>query len=69
MKVKFADYSQVTRGMTRAIGFTDVRSIQESSQRLLDELDRNGKSVRLLGLGIGNFIAEDEDFQQLTSMI
>jgi DNA polymerase IV len=65
LKVKFADYSQVTRCVTQASAFMEVRSIQESSLRLLNGLDLEEKSVRLLGLGIGRLIPEDNDFQQL----
>ena len=69
VKVKFADYSQATRSVTQANAFTEVRSIQESSQRLLEGLDLEGKSIRLLGLGIGKLIADDEEFQQLVLKI
>jgi DNA polymerase IV len=65
LKVKFADYSQVTRSVTQADGFGEVQSIQESSKRLLDGLDLDEKSVRLLGLGVGKLIDEEPDFQQL----
>ena len=69
LKVKFADYSQVTRSVTQTIAFTEVRSIQESSKRLLDGLDLEEKSIRLLGLGIGKLIAEEGEFQQLVLKI
>jgi DNA polymerase IV len=65
LKVKFADYSQVTRSVTQVNGYREVRLIQESSKRLLDGLDLNEKSVRLLGLGIGKLMNEEPDFQQL----
>lgn len=65
LKVKFADYSQVTRSVTQSMAFTEVRSIQDSSRRLLGALDLDGRSVRLLGLGIGKLMNEEQDFQQL----
>jgi DNA polymerase-4 len=73
LKVKFADYSQVTRSVTQSMAFTEVRSIQDSSRRLLEALDLEGRwpmadlrpSVRLLGLGIGKLMNEEQDFQQL----
>ncbi len=73
LKVKFADYSQVTRSVTQASGFMEVRwsptdlrsSIQESSSRLLNGLNLEDKSIRLLGLGIGKLMTEEGDFQQL----
>jgi DNA polymerase-4 len=65
LKVKFADYSQVTRSMTQTVAFTEVRAIQDSSRRLLEALDLEGRSVRLLGLGMGKLMNEEQDFQQL----
>ena len=65
LKVKFADYSQVTRSMTQMMAFTEVRPIKDSSRRLLEALDLEGRSVRLLGLGIGKLMNEEQDFQQL----
>ena len=65
LKVKFADYSQVTRSVTQSLAFTEVRSIQDLSWRLLRALDLEGQSVRLLGLGIGKLMNEEQDFQQL----
>ena len=65
LKVKFADYSQVTRSVTQNIGFMEVRRIQESSQQLLGALDLEGRSVRLLGLSIGKLTNEEQDFHQL----
>ena len=69
LKLKFADYSQVTRSITHTITSTEVRSIQESSKRLLDGLDLEKKSIRLFDLGIGKLIAEDGEFQQLVLKI
>ena len=73
LKVKFADYSQVTRSVTQTMAFTKVQLIQDSSRQLLGSVDLEGRwpiaglrpSVRLLGLGIGKLINEEQDFQQL----
>ena len=59
----------MTKSVTQTIAFTDVRSVQESSKRLLEGLDLEGKLIRLLGLGIGKLIADDEEFQQLVLKI
>jgi hypothetical protein len=55
----------VTRSVTQTMVFTEVRPIQEASRRLLGVLDLEGRSVRLLGLGIGKLMNEEQDFQQL----
>ena len=65
LKVKFADYSQVTRSVTQSMGFVEVRQIQEVAQQLLGALDLEERSVRLLGLGIGKLMNEEQDFHQL----
>ena len=65
LKVKFADYSQVTRSVTQSMGFVEVRQIQESAHQLLEDLDLEGRSVRLLGLGIGKLMNGNQDFHQL----
>ena len=65
LKVKFADYSQVTRSVTQGVAFMDLRLIQESAQQLLSALDLERRSVRLLGLGIGKLMNEKQDFHQL----
>ena len=63
----------MTRSLTQSVAFTEVRPIQDLSRRLLEALDLEGRwpmaglrpSVRLLGLGIGKLMNEEQDFQQL----
>jgi DNA polymerase IV len=65
LKVKFADYSQVTRSLTQTMVFSDLASIQIAAMGLLGGLDLADKSLRLLGLGVGKLVSEAQDFQQL----
>jgi DNA polymerase IV len=65
LKVKFADYSQVTRSCTQTEVFSDVASIHVVAMRLLAGLALEGKALRLLGLGVGKLVSEEAGFQQL----
>jgi DNA polymerase IV len=66
LKVKFADYTQVTRSTTQAAVITDLGLIQALAQQLLDGLELGGRSVRLLGLGMSKLANEAQPFEQLT---
>jgi DNA polymerase IV len=65
LKVKFANYSQITRSFTQAGYFTELANIQAIGQRLLDGVDLQGQAVRLLGLGIGKLDIGAPEFRQL----
>jgi DNA polymerase IV len=65
LKVKFANYSQITRSFTQTGYFTDLANIQAIGQRLLDGVDLQGQAVRLLGLGIGKLDVGTPEFRQL----
>jgi DNA polymerase IV len=65
LKVKFANYSQITRSFTQEGCFTELANIQAIGQRLLDGVDLQGQAVRLLGLGIGKLDVGAPEFRQL----
>jgi DNA polymerase IV len=65
LKVKFADYSQVTRSTTQGSVMTELRLIQSLAQQLLKGLDLGVQSVRLLGLGVSKLDNEAKSFEQL----
>jgi DNA polymerase IV len=66
LKVKFADYTQVTRSTTQTAVITKLGLIQALAQQLLDGLELGGRSVRLLGLGMSKLANEAQPFEQLT---
>jgi DNA polymerase IV len=65
LKVKFSDYTQLTRSLTQAVLLTDLKMIQEVAQQLFQGLELSEKSVRLIGLGIGKLASEVKPFEQL----
>ena len=64
IKVKYADFSQVTRSQTMEEAFNDKHTISPILPLLLDKTEAGEKKVRLLGVTTSNFIGEDETENQ-----
>jgi len=54
LKVKYADYHQITRSRTVAAPLRDLLTLRQLAQELLDTTEVNQKPVRLLGLTVSN---------------
>ncbi len=65
LKVKFADYTQVTRSTTQAEVLVELGLIQALAQELLEGLALGTRAVRLLGLGMSKLAAVEPSFEQL----
>ena len=65
LKVKYADYHQVTRSRTVDDGLEDLRGIVELAQELLLTHLEAGQPVRLLGLTVSNLLAAAKGPKQL----
>lgn len=65
LKVKYADFQQITRSITSVQPFTDIDLITARSEELLCNIDLNLKKVRLLGLSVSNSIMESPAYTQL----
>jgi DNA polymerase-4 len=61
LKVRYSDFTTVTRSDTRA-PTNDPDEIQERAVRLLDRTEANQRAVRLLGAGVHN-LGDREDRQ------
>lgn len=59
LKVKYADYKQVTRSKTSFSTLDDVDEIRKVSFELLKQTEVLTKNVRLLGLAVSNLDKED----------
>jgi len=68
LKVKYADYQQVTRSRTFLESLHDRHVIMETAMSLLDSTEAQLKRVRLLGLSLSNLDCEreEEEHVQLT---
>jgi DNA polymerase-4 len=60
IKVKYADFTQVTRSLTLEEAFSEVSSITPHLSGLLDKTEAGDKKVRLLGVTASNFLSEKE---------
>mgnify|MGYP000064080835 CR=1 FL=1 len=66
LKVKFADFQQITRSRTVSIAFTSVREIASLCDVLLRQVYPFRRGIRLLGVTISTFEGEvPEDPSQL----
>jgi DNA polymerase-4 len=53
LKVKYADFSQITRSRTPGGFVTEFNVFWDAARELLDGVDFHEKPVRLLGLSLG----------------
>ena len=60
LKVKFADFSQITRSKSFSTSITDFNSFKTAGQALLDGVMPVSKGIRLLGLGLHSIVDEPE---------
>jgi DNA polymerase-4 len=60
IKVKYADFKQITRSKTLPERITDFRQFWPAARQIMKEIDLSLRSVRLLGFGIGNAGEEPE---------
>lgn len=65
VKVKYADFQQITRSKTLSTSITSFDSLQELVFDIIDQEELT-KSVRLLGCTLSNFAQEEEAIHQLT---
>lgn len=68
LKVKFGDFTQITRSRTFFTAMEELEEIENQALDLLDKLDLQESRVRLLGVTISNFHDQDavEEGYQLT---
>ena len=68
LKVKYADYQQVTRSRTVSESIYDAATMMSLAKDLLQTTEAEDKHVRLLGLAISNLDCEREEseYVQLT---
>ncbi|MGI9228593.1 MAG: DNA polymerase IV [Gammaproteobacteria bacterium] len=68
IKVKYADFQQVTRSKTLTTAFTDHAAIADVLAELLDKTEAGNRKVRLLGVGVSNLqpLAARQQQEQIT---
>lgn len=61
IKVKYADFNQVTRSATQPFYLDSYDDIYTTARQLLEKVNLEDKKVRLLGVGLSNFYDQDVD--------
>lgn len=61
MKIRFQDFQTITRSFTRSEVIFDAHEIAEIAMALMSHVDLMGKSIRLIGLAIGNRYLEPNE--------
>lgn len=69
IKIRYSDFTTVTRSETWETPANLTRLIHQGACRLLERAQTGGRPVRLLGVGVGNLSGEDEPAQQTLSAI
>lgn len=59
LKVKFSDFTQISRSYTSIYYINSYSDIYAQVEKLFNNLDLDGKKVRLLGVTLSNFYEED----------
>ncbi|MBW4422689.1 MAG: DNA polymerase IV [Myxacorys californica WJT36-NPBG1] len=66
LKVKFANYQQITRSRTVMNIICEVATIVLLAQELFEAVELEGRSVRLLGISLSNLVSEERFVQTAT---
>ena len=66
LKIKFADFSQITRSRTLTQPIVGLDHIKSLAFDLLNETFKESMQIRLLGITISNFNSEEQSEEQLT---
>jgi DNA polymerase-4 len=67
LKVKFANYQQITRSRTVMTLIDEVATIVLLAQELFEAVELEGRNVRLLGISLSNLSCEERSFGALRS--
>ena len=60
LKIKYADFSIITRSVTQKQAIGDQATIQTLAQALLDHVATDKNAVRLLGIGVSNLLTDEK---------
>jgi DNA polymerase-4 len=55
LKIKFSDFTLLTRSLTLTERTADIETILSTAEKLLDNIELEDKAIRLLGISLSNF--------------
>ena len=64
LKIRFSDFTQITRSKTFTSSIDQLEDLQKQAQDLMDKLDLQGKRVRLLGITMTNFMDMESTLEE-----
>ncbi|MCM5527987.1 DNA polymerase IV [Parasegetibacter sp. NRK P23] len=67
LKIKYGDFTQITRSRSLPFALTELETIRETAIRLLQAITPGEKGIRLLGISVSNFEGRNEQ-ETLRSM-
>ncbi|MFM8446526.1 MAG: DNA polymerase IV, partial [Actinomycetota bacterium] len=65
LKVRFSDFTNLTKSKTLAYGISGMHDVFEIARELYLALKLDGSRIRLLGVSLENLIDENEAVEQL----
>lgn len=65
LKVKYADFTLITRSVTHKCMIGDLATVKKLAEELLYHIDISEKSVRLLGIGLSNLLSQRKTQQNI----
>lgn len=65
IKIKFADFKQITRSKTFATEIDSYEILWDCTTEIFNKLDLSGYKVRLLGISVSNFVSDEDTPQPL----
>ncbi|MGB3778763.1 MAG: DNA polymerase IV [Tunicatimonas sp.] len=60
LKIKYADFSIITRSVTQKQLISDAATIEELAREMLDQVAIDQHAVRLLGIGVSNLLTPEK---------
>jgi DNA polymerase-4 len=60
LKIKYHDFKQITRSQSLPLPFADWETIRITGRKLLVSTDLEDKRIRLLGIGVSNFVGNGD---------
>ncbi|MEG0388282.1 MAG: DNA polymerase IV [Niameybacter sp.] len=68
LKVKFSDFSQITRSMMTSYPIVEAKDILIYVEQLLNKVDNLDEKVRLLGITLSHLLTDEERLQENISL-
>ena len=69
LKIKFHDFTQLSRSHTHTSPLTDLKTILPLAKQLLKKVDYHNRPIRLIGLSVSNNTSHEQDLSNCPSAL